>query len=73
MNGLLIANARFLPPSLLDLSSPLSRGTLPRLSLTLRSIKNRSDKSESDVVTLAEKEDLRRSQIQFYRNVSELN
>jgi len=59
--------------ALLDSGKPLSRGTLPRLSLTLRKIRFQASKSESEVVTPAEKEDLRRNEVNFYRNVSELN
>ena len=68
-----IGNIRFLSSPSCDTSLPLSRGNLPRLSLTLRSIKHRSERSTADVMTSVEKEELRRSEIQFYRNVSELN
>lgn len=58
------------------LSSPstsiLSRGTLPRLSLTIRKLKN-SGKRQEDDLTQAEKDDLKRAEVNFYRNVSEYN
>jgi hypothetical protein len=69
------ANSRFLSAetrALLDAGEPLSRGFLPRLSLTLRKIRFKG-KSEDDISTKAEQEELRRAEINFYRNVSELN
>lgn len=69
-------NARLLSAetrALLASGTPLSRGTHPRLSLTLRKIRFQAEKSESEIATNAEKEDLRRNEINFYRNVSELN
>lgn len=59
--------------ALLELGKPLPRGLEPRLSLTLRKIRFEAEKSELEVVTSAEKEDLRRNEINFYRNVSEQN
>lgn len=79
LRGRTIANASsfFLSSDSLDSiasSSLLSRGNLPRLSLTIRSIKNRSERSVMDAMaTREEAEEIRRSEVQFYRNVSEIN
>jgi alkylated DNA repair protein alkB family protein 6 len=59
--------------ALLDANQPIPRGELPRLSLTLRKIKYQAKWSESEVVTSEEKAELRRAQVNFYRNVSEHN
>lgn len=76
LSGKTPANLRLLDAALqerfLHGDAIISRGSLPRLSLTLRRIKN-AGKNEADIATRAEQEELLRAEVNFYRNVSEHN
>lgn len=54
-------------------TTPIKRGSAPRLSLTLRKIRFEAKEGESEALTSVEKEEKRRREVNFYRNVSELN